>query len=85
MTDTIYHYPSDGSRIVRGKSVVANGGTISTKLTEASGFVGKCESADTVVSVSLSAGTATVTLKTAGADATGNHTVDWVAWCDKKT
>jgi len=85
MTDTIHNFSSDGTKIARGRSLIANGGTIVTGLTEASGFVGKCESSDTVAAAtSISGGTVTVSLKAAGSNATGNHYVAWEAWDNKK-
>ncbi len=86
MTDTIHNFSSDGTKIARGRSQIANNGTINVGLTLASGFVGSCESADTVAAAtSITGGVVTVSLKAAGSDATGNHYVNWEAWDNKKT
>ncbi len=85
MSDVKHIIPSDGSNIKRGRSLIANGETIATNLSEVSGILVDCNSADTVAAATAISGqTVTVSLKAAGSDATGNHYVDWEAWSVKK-
>jgi len=81
MAVTIHNFPSDGAYIARGLATsMDDAGTIDTGLVKVDGFMGITNTADCVVGLtSQSAGVATVSLKTAGAAATG-VTVYWVAW-----
>lgn len=81
MTDTIYKFPSDGSSIARGRSLIANGGTITTGVSLVGGIILTTEHADTVATAtSISYGVVTVALTAAGSGATGNKYVNWEAW-----
>jgi len=85
MTDTIHNFPSDGVKIARGRSLIANNGTISTGI-RTTGFVCSCESTDTVTAVTAISGqSVTVNLTAAGSGATGNHYVNWEAWDNNLT
>jgi len=85
MSDVIDNSPSMGTKIAHGRSLVANNGTIVTGI-RSNRFVGNSLSSDTVVAATtITGGTVTISLKTAGANATGNHYVDWEAWDSNKT
>jgi len=80
-TVTIHNFPSDGSYIARGVTAAMNDGdTIDTGLVKVDGFLPDTNTADCVAGfTSQSAGVVTVSLKTAGAAATG-VIVYWEAW-----
>ncbi len=80
MATTIHHIPSDGSVIARGTATVADGDTVNTGQSLASGFKAT-STADTVISAtSITAGIVTVGVHTAGVASTGTKTIYWKAW-----
>ena len=84
-TVTRHIFSSDGSLIRRGTASVADGDTLNTGLSTASGVVFTSLSDDVVVNArSISGGTVTMSVFAAGSASASEQTIYWEAWNNQK-
>ena len=85
MATTIHNFPSDGVNVARGTDSVANGGSVSTGLPEATGFHATSGTTDCVINKnSQSAGVVNVGVFVGGVASGAARPIDWIAWSAKK-